>query len=237
MDGGLQLGWWSGSIRGDAICRSFPIGCLLKPASQFLGQSRLPAFTTDHGQNLSYVNVLEERNSFRARTLREKKENICTKPKNTRICVLAVLIAVQSIKVGKFQSFESPLHWLSMLFGDDLLGHYDTITGLPKHSQLHVFAATTISQCNETKWNTKQYRTQDSMAMEKPTKRNLDEKRVYLVAVWHRGGEGWARQESDRAARAGSWPIIQMLRCTEEGEGVGCSTLLYYISQVIWVLT
>ena len=130
MDGGLQLGWWSGSIRGDAICRSFPIGCLLKPASQFLGQSRLPAFTTNHGQNFSYVNVLEERNSFRARTLREKKENICTKPKNTRICVLAVLIAVQSIKVGKFQSFESPLHWLSMLFGDDLLGHYDTITGL-----------------------------------------------------------------------------------------------------------
>ena len=118
MDGGLQLGWWSGSIRGDAICRSFPIGCLLKPASQFLGQSRLPAFTTNHGQNFSYVNVLEERNSFRARTLREKKENICTKPKNTRICVLAVLIAVQSIKVGKFQSFESPLHWLSMLFGD-----------------------------------------------------------------------------------------------------------------------
>ena len=157
MDGGLQLGWWSGSIRGDAICRSFPIGCLLKPASQFLGQSRLPAFTTNHGQNFSYVNVLEERNSFRARTLREKKENICTKPKNTRICVLVVLIAVQSIKVGKFQSFESPLHWLSMLFGDDLLGHYDTITGLPKHSQLHVFAATTTyfpMQRNKMKYKT-----------------------------------------------------------------------------------
>ena len=31
---------------------------------------------------------------------------------------------------------------------------------------------------------------QDSMAMEKPMKRNPDEKLVYLVAVWHRGGEG-----------------------------------------------
>ena len=75
---------------------------------------------------------------------------------------------------------------------------------------------------------------QDSMAMEKPMKRNPDEKRVYLVAVWHRGGEGWARQESDRAARAGSWPIIQMLRCIEEGGGGGEGG--FYIAQCPLVL-